>query len=426
MFCIVIVFGDSDAEAGYRRADPDWSRYTGRRRYNQASTIRSKKSQQTPKVLQGNKMFAKRISAAKKNPFSAQYPAKPNQPLGLILNVGDQRKTYQKPQQGKKPIKKVNGFSDKKFKKTLKRKGLRGKVRLVRRKPISRPSTSPQKTFRPKKGNTIGINNERVFSEFYPSGTIGHAFLNGEATSKLFKRPQSSGSHGPPKQKRPRKKPSIYKPPKKQQSIKQAVLQAYKPAKKPQQSYKPAPKPHQSYKPAPKPQQSYKPAKKPQNSYNPPAKKPQQSYKPSKRPSYKPSKPEPVYKPEPEYKPVESSYSPPEQSYKPAEPVYKPEPEYTPSYEPDLPKNIYKPEPQYEPSYEPEEVTSYKPPQIDYKQPEYEQEVTSYKPPADAYEPQQGFNEFPNFPMPDFSSFLKASFEPNFSFELPKLNSKNI
>jgi hypothetical protein len=421
-----MVFGESDAEAGYRRAGSDWSRYTGRRRYNQASTIRSKKSQHKPQRLQPNKAFAKRISSAKKNPFSPQYPAKPDQPLGLIINVGDQRKTYQKQQQGKKPITKVNKFSDKKFKKILKKKGLRGKVRLVRRKPILRPPTLPQKTFHPKKGNTFGVPNERVFNEFYPSGTIGHVLLSGEATSKLFssKRPQSSGSYRPPKQKRPRKKPSVYKPPKKQQS--------YKPAKKPQQSYKPAPKPQQSYKPAPKPQQSYKPAKKPQNSYNPPAKKPQQSIisaiygPPKKRPSYKPAKPEPVYKPEPEYKPEESSYNPPEQSYKPAEPVYKPEPEYKPSYEPDLPKNVYKPEPQFEHSYEPEEATSYKPPQVDYKQPEYQQEVTSYKPPADAYEPQQGFNEFPNFPMPDFSSFLKASFEPSFSFGLPKLNSKDI
>ena len=81
--CIVIVFGESDA--GHRRADPDWSRYTGRRRYGPA--VRPKQSHDKQKRLQGHKMFAKRISGAKKNPFSAQYPAKPNQPLGLILYV---------------------------------------------------------------------------------------------------------------------------------------------------------------------------------------------------------------------------------------------------------------------------------------------------------------------------------------------------
>ena len=418
LWCAVTVFCESEAEAGYRRADPDWSSYTGAggRRYRKGQLVRPKKSQIKQKKLPGNKEFSKRISAGKKNPISSQYPAKPGQPLGLILNVGDQRKSYQKRPSVKKPIiKKSDNFSQKKFKKILKRKGFRGKggkVKLVRRKPILRLS-SPQKTFRPKKGSTFSLPKDRVFNDFYPSGTIGHAVLN------LKKAPSSGGSYKHVKHVRPYKKPSVYKPPKKQQS--------YKPIKKPQQSYKPAPKP----------QQSYTPAKKPEVTYKEPAKKPQQSYKPVKEPAYKPpteykpvessyNPPESSYKPsEPAYKP-ESDYKPPESSYKPAEPVYKPQADYAPSYKPDLPKNVYKPEPSYEPSYEPEEVTSYKPPKIDYKQPEYDQqEVTSYKPPAEAYKPQQqGFNDFPNFPMPDFSSFLQASFEPDFSFELPKLNSK--
>ena len=416
---VVHVLSESEAEAGYRRTDPDWSRYTGGRRYTKAHLARPKKSQQKPKLFPGNKVFSKRISSGKKNPISSQYPAKPGQPLGLILNVGDQRKSFQKrPSPKKQIIKKSDNFKQKKFKKILKRKGLRGKVKLVRRKPILRPS-KPQKTFRPKKGSSFSLPSDRVFNDFYPSGTIGHALLS------PFKPQQSSqGSYKPITHKRPNKKPTGYKPPKKTQS--------YKPAKKPQQSYKPAPKP----------QQSYKPAKKPEGTYKRPAKKPQQSYKPVKESSYKPSKPVAEYKPvesvvdhysqpessykpsEPIYKPV-PDYKPPESSYKPSEPVYKPQPEYKPSYTPDVPKNVHKPQPSYEPSYEPEEVTSYKPPKVDYKQPEYEQqEVTSYKPPADVYKPeQQGFNDFPNFPMPDFSSFLKASFEPDFSFELPKLNS---
>ena len=407
LWCVVNVLCESEAEAGYRRTDPDWSRYTGGRRYNKGPIVRPKKPLSKQKKFPGNKEFSKRISTGKKNPISPQYPAKPGQPLGLILNVGDQRKSYQKRPAVKKPIlKKSDNFSQKKFKKILKRKGLRGKVKLVRRKPINRAS-SPQKTFRPKKGNTFSLPPDRVFNDFYPSGTIGAALINAYKPQK-----GSGGSYKPIKHKRPYKKPSGYKPPKKQQS--------YKPVKKPQQSYKPAPKPQQSYKPAKKPEVSYKPVK--ESSYKPP--KPSTEYKPVEssysppESSYKPS--EPVYKPEPDYKP-------PESSYKPAEPVYKPQADYAPSYKPDLPKNVYKPEPSYEPSYEPEEVTSYKPPKVDYKQPEYEQqEVTSYKPPAEAYKPQQGFNDFPNFPMPDFSSFLQASFEPDFSFELPKLNSKKF
>ena len=418
LWCVVTVFGESEPEAGYRRTDPDWSRYTGGRRYNKGHLVRPKKPQQKIKKFPGNKEFSKRISSGKKNPISPQYPAKPGQPLGLILNVGDQRKSYQKRPSVKKPIiKKSDNFRQKKFKKILKRKGLRGKVKLVRRKPIHRPS-SPQKSFRPKKGNTFSLPADRVFNEFYPSGTIGHALLNIKG-----KQPSQTSYKAPKPVGRPYKKPLSYKP------------------KKPLGSYKPAKKPQQSYKPAPKPQQSYKPAKKPEGSYKRPEKKPQSSYKPVKESSYKPPKPSSEYKPvessysppessykpsEPVYKP-EPDYKPPESSYKPAEPVYKPEPEYKPSYTPDVPKNVYKPEPSYEPSYEPEEVTSYKPPKVDYKQPEYEQqEVTSYKPPAEAYKPDknQGFNDFPNFPMPDFSSFLQASFEPDFSFELPKLNSE--
>ena len=70
LWCVVVVFGESDAEPGYRRADPDWSRYTGRRRYNQTPSIKHKTSRHKPKRLQENKVFAKRISAAKKNSLS--------------------------------------------------------------------------------------------------------------------------------------------------------------------------------------------------------------------------------------------------------------------------------------------------------------------------------------------------------------------
>ena len=421
MIWVAVVFGDSDADAGYRRTDPNWSRYTRRRNYNSnISPIKGSKLSNYAKRLTENNGFAKRISSAKKNPLSSQY-LKPEQPLGLILNVGDQRKLYKKSHVKTISRKKGSALNDKKLKKILKKKGPRGKVKLVRRKNISRRKVSPQKTFRPKKGSTFQFPGERVFSDIYPSGTLGHALLNGEAGRKLFnKRPKKSqGSYRPPKPKRPYKKPSAYKPPKKQ---------SYKPPKKPTPSYKPPLKPQHSYKPAPKPEPAYKPAKKPEPSYNPPEKKPEPAYKPE--PEYTPVEtsydpPKETYEPaEPEYKPVETSYDPPKETYKPEEPEYKPEPDYKPSYEPDAPKEVYKPEPEYKPSYEPEEVSSYKPPQVDYKQPEYETEVTSYKPPASVYEPLQAFDDFPKFPMPDFSSFLMASFEPNFSFKLPKLNSK--
>ena len=165
-----MVFGESKAEAGYRRADPDWSRYTARRRYPHPSSRRPNK----PKSIPGNKSFAKRISSAKRNPLSSQYPAGPGQPLGLILNVGDQRKSYQSYQRKKPTLKKPDSLKEKKLKMILKKKGPRQKVRLVRRKPLPRLSTSPQKTFRPKKGSTMHIGEERVFSEIYPSGTIGY------------------------------------------------------------------------------------------------------------------------------------------------------------------------------------------------------------------------------------------------------------
>ena len=428
MWCvIIIVYGDSDADAGYRR-DPDWSKYTSRRRYNYLSSIRPKNSQyHQPKKTskQPNKSFAKRISPSRKNPplLSAahQYPANTGQPLGVLLSVGDLRKTYnKKPLQGQKNVsKKPTRINDKHSQKILKKKGRgeRMKVKLIRRKPAAPVSKAPQKTFHSKQGSSRqgpfirgSINDElydRIFSDFYPSGTIGAALLGSNTNKKTFlTRPKKNASKGKPK--RPNKRPSGYKSPKK--------------PSRPQSSYKPAKKPQQSYKPASKPQQSYRPAKKPKQSYKPPAKKPQQSYKPAKpQTSYKPSKPEPAYTPTK----AQSSYDPPAQSYQPSEPVYKPEPELEPSYVPKPPEK-YKPEPQFDHSYEPPASSSYKPPAVDYNQPEYGTEVTSYKPPSNSYDPQQSVNDFPNFPMPDFSSFLQASFEPDFTFDIPKLNSKII
>ena len=146
MIWVAVVFGDSDADAGYRRTDPNWSRYTRRRNYNSnISPIKGSKLSNYAKRLTENNGFAKRISSAKKNPLSSQY-LKPEQPLGLILNVGDQRKLYKKSHVKTISRKKGSAINDKKLKKILKKKGPRGKVKLVRRKNISRRKISPQKT----------------------------------------------------------------------------------------------------------------------------------------------------------------------------------------------------------------------------------------------------------------------------------------
>ena len=223
--CAIIAFAlanadakpEAEAEAGFRR-DPDWSHYHSQRKAPHAPrptslakrpkyNYRRQLSMGKRKAQTNKSKFAKRISPASKNPISAQYPAKPSQPLGVILNVGDHRKSYKTyyPAANKKIVKK--SFQEKKAtgahhssqqKKLVKRKGLRPKVRLVRRKQssyVSKPHL-PSK-FHAKKGSSFvnSFANERVFSDFYPTGTIGQVVLSGDLSRKIFNsRPKSRPS----------------------------------------------------------------------------------------------------------------------------------------------------------------------------------------------------------------------------------------